>query len=110
MKARSKVWLESHGEQCFGAGKAKILRTIDRTGSISAAARTLNMSYRHVWSSLQAAEKRIGKPLLVRRKGGRQRGGTTLTPYARNLLRQFDRLDNDIRKTTDKRFRDIFKP
>ena len=86
MKPKSKVWVEEGSEQVFGRGRAEILKAIALTGSLNAAAAELNMSYRHLWSLVQITEKRLGKALLVRRRGGKQRGGTTLTPLAEAVL------------------------
>ena len=66
------------------------------------------MSYRHAWSSLRAAEERIGRPLLVRQRGGKNGGGASLTPYARALMQEFMNLDHDVREFVDKRYRQIF--
>lgn len=109
MKVRSKIWLEADGRLCFGTGKAKILRAVEETGSLSQAARRLDMSYRRAWSSVRAVEERLGRPLLVRRRGGREKGGACLTQYAQDLLAWFEDLDKDVRGFADRRFRDTFE-
>ena len=101
MGVRVKVWLEGDGRPSFGAGKARILQAVERTGSLSRAARELGMSYRHAWSAVRAAEQRLGKPLLVRRRGGRERGGATLTPFAREMVETFLELEARVREYTD---------
>jgi len=108
MRVRSKVWLEKDGKLSFGAGKAAILEAVERTGSLSAAARELNMSYRHAWSAIRAAETRLGRRLLVVRRGGARRGGAALTPYAKELVREFGRMEEQVKAFADGRFRRIF--
>jgi len=105
MKVRSKVWFEVGGKLVFGVGRARILRAVEKTGSLNKAARELGMSYRHTWSSIRAAEERLGKSLLISRRGGRERGGTTLTPYARKLLKKFDSLDAAVSSCADRKFK-----
>jgi molybdate transport system regulatory protein len=108
MRVRSKVWLEKDGRLCFGAGKAGILRAVEETGSLSEAARKLEMSYRHAWTSIRAAEERLGRPLLVRRRGGKEKGGASLTGYAKELLRRFEKVDRDVRAFAARRYRETF--
>jgi len=109
MKVKSKVWLDKNGGLAFGAGKSKILKAVERTGSLNAAARKLNMSYRHAWSYIRSAEKRLGRPLLTRAKGGKGGGGAVLTEFARELIKKFDSLDAEVERFVNRRFREIFK-
>jgi molybdate transport repressor ModE-like protein len=46
-----------------------LLQAVATGGSISAAARTLNLSYRHVWGELKRWEDELGNELLVWDKG-----------------------------------------
>jgi len=108
MRVRSKVWLEKEGELVFGSGKSLILKAIQETGSINKAAKKMNMSYRHAWSYIISAERRIDKPLLIRIKGGRSGGGAILTDYARGLLKKFIRLEQEVEQFTNKRYKEIF--
>ncbi len=108
MQVKSKVWLEENGELMFGSGKAIILKHIRETGSIAKAAKKLRMSYRHAWSYIKSAEKRLKKPLIVCRKGGKGGGGAELTNYASTLLKKFARLEREEKLFTDRRYREIF--
>jgi len=108
MKVKSKVWLEKNGKLIFGSGKSLILTAILETGSINKAAKRMNMSYRHAWGYVVSAEKRIGKPLLVKIKGGKNGGGAILTDYAKELLRKFEKLEQKVNAYTDKCYKNIF--
>ncbi len=109
MKVKSKVWLEKDGELVFGSGKSLILKAIQQAGSINKAAKKMSMSYRHAWSYIVSAEKRIGKPLLTKAKGGRNGGGAVLTEYAEGLLKKFEKLEKEVNIFTDSRFKKIFR-
>ena len=104
MRLKCKVWLEKDGKLCFGAGRARILKAVDQTGSLNAAARELGLSYRHAWSQIHTAEQRLGEPLLLRTRGGNRRGGAELTDYAREVMRRFESLEREVRDFTDRRF------
>jgi len=106
---KSKIWIEdSDGQVVFGAGRLYILDAVSRRGSIHAAAQELRMSYRAVWGKLRATEKILGQPLLTRKTGGIQGGGSELTPFARELIERFERLQSVINGSADELFRDLF--
>ncbi|MHB1372974.1 MAG: substrate-binding domain-containing protein [Thauera sp.] len=46
-----------------------LLQAVNSEGSISAAARTLDLSYRHVWGELKRWEGELGQPLILWEKG-----------------------------------------
>jgi len=108
LQARSKVWLEVDGQPLLGDGRERLLRLIHETGSISAAARAQGVSYRKAWTQLQCMEDLLARPLLVRQKGGAQKGKTSLTPEALELLRQFGELKEGVREFVDGRYREVF--
>jgi putative molybdopterin biosynthesis protein len=47
----------------------ELLEAVNRSGSISAAAREMSLSYRHVWGELKRWERELGRPLLVWTRG-----------------------------------------
>ena len=108
VQARSKVWLEVDGQPLLGDGRQHLLRLVHETGSISAAARAMGVSYRKAWTQLQCMEDLLTWPLLVRQKGGAQKGKTSLTPAALELLQQFDDLKQGVREFVDARYREVF--
>ena len=56
------------------------LKAVDRTGSLSAAARELEVTFRTAWGWAEAANRAWGSPLIARTKGGKGGGGASLTP------------------------------
>lgn len=70
----------------FGPGKAALLCAIAETGSISAAARALDMSYARAWSLTEDMNTCFGKPLLDTFFGGNRRGGARLTEAGTTVL------------------------
>lgn len=59
-----------------------LLQAVRQHGSISGAARQLDLSYRHVWGQLKDWETQVGQPLIVWDRGQAAR----LTPFADKLL------------------------
>ena len=63
LRIRSKIWLEVDGKPFLGDGRHRLLWAVQRNGSINAAARELEMSYRKVWSQLLIDGGDIAVPL-----------------------------------------------
>jgi molybdate transport system regulatory protein len=103
-QVRSKIWLEIDGEPVFGHGREKLLRLIQSTGSINAAAKEMGIPYRKAWTYLDTMEKRLGFPLVSRLKGGAGGGESTLTPQAVALLGKFDLLQKGFNETVNRKF------
>ena len=102
---RSKVWLVDKQERIiFGIGRMRILRAIDKCGSLNAAAKELKMSYRAVWGKIKVTEEALGRPLLVKNQGGAAGGGSTLTPYAYTLMKRYLELSKIIDTQADELF------
>ena len=73
----------------LGPGKAALIEAVGRTGSISAAAREMGMSYRRAWSLIDAANRCFKKPLVETATGGRGGGGAAVTEVGYEVLRRY---------------------
>jgi len=107
LQVRSKIWLEIDGEPVFGQGRDKLLRLIQATGSINAAAKEMGVPYRKAWTYLDAMEKRLGFPLVHRQKGGSGGGTSSLTPQAETLLQKFDLLQEGFNELVNGKFAEL---
>ena len=100
---RSKIWIEDEeGKVALGLGRFKMLEAVDRLGSMNLAAAELSMSYRSVWCRIRESEERIGRKLLIS-KGK----GSTLTPFARELMKKFTDLNAALKEDADEMFGDL---
>jgi len=79
----------------IGHGKIKLLETIDGHGSISAAARALEMSYRRAWLLVDATNKTFEEPVVAAKLGGKGGGTARLTPFGRALVETYRALERD---------------
>jgi len=73
----------------IGPGKADLLAAIVRTGSISAAAREMGMSYRRAWLLVEAMNAAFRQPLVETLTGGEGGGGARITPLGEEVLRRY---------------------
>ena len=73
----------------IGPGKIALLELIASHGSISAAARAMDMSYKRAWDLVEEINAIFGKPMVASRAGGRKGGGAELTPAGLALVTRF---------------------
>ena len=80
----------------FGPGKAALLESIRDTGSISAAARGMGMSYKRAWLLLDSINQAFEAPAVEAATGGHGGGGARLTPFGRDLLDRYRRMEAGV--------------
>jgi len=105
---RTKLWLEIEGKPFFGEGRVRLLKGIDKYGSINQAAKAVNIPYRRAWSYLHAMEKRLGIKMLNTRIGGINGGGTELSKEAREFLQRFEEISSNLEEFVTKEFSGFF--
>lgn len=108
VEIRSKLWIEVNGEPIFGKGRSCLLNAIDRHGSINRAAKEVNISYRKAWSYIDTMENRLGVKLVERKTGGKNGGGAILTDRARQLIQNYEKMEQEVTAMANIRFSGIF--
>ncbi len=81
--------------------RIRLLEAIDAHGSISQAARMIPMSYKAAWDAVDLMNNLGDDPLVMRAAGGRQGGGTVLTPYGRQVIALFRALESRYQASLD---------
>lgn len=103
MRARFRLWLEDEeGCQLFGEGLQRLLKEIERTGSLRGGAESMGMSYRHAWGKIRKAEERLGYGIVHRHPGGSGGGNSGITDGGKQLLAAFDLLQEDVQESLEK--------
>ena len=77
----------------MGPGKADLLQAIGETGSISAAARRMKMSYRRAWLLVDTMNQCFDGPLVETATGGNHGGGARITELGQEVLRRYREMD-----------------
>ena len=86
-----RIDLEAGGR--IGPGKIALLEKIGETGSISAAARAMGMSYKRGWDLVDETSRLVGEPVAQTRAGGVKGGGAELTDAGRDLVRCYREIE-----------------
>jgi molybdate transport system regulatory protein len=86
---RLQLRLRFSGDHSLGPGKVQLLEAVQTCGSISAAARSMEMAYRHAWVLIDDLNQLFGAPVIATATGGRAGGGARLTPLGEEVVRRF---------------------
>ncbi len=96
------IWIKKDGKNFIGKGRVELLEKIGKTGSIAKAARDMGMSYKAAWDAVDIMNKLSSKPLVIKKSGGKDGGGTTLTDSGRDTINKFKSIEAKNRKFLDK--------
>jgi len=89
MELTSKLTLEMLGEPFLLEKRIELLHAIKKHGSISKAAKAVPMSYKSAWEAVDTMNSLSHEPIVSRETGGKDGGGTTITPYGLKLLETY---------------------
>jgi molybdate transport system regulatory protein len=77
----------------MGPGKAQLVALIAETGSISAAARRMGMSYRRAWQLVEAVNGSFNQPVVLTAVGGKRGGGAIVTDFGKRLIERYHAME-----------------
>lgn len=96
-----KIQLFCGDELAFGPGRADVLEAIEREGSISAAGRSMGMSYRRTWLLVDSMNRCFQDRLVETASGGRHGGGAVLTEAGRVVLADYRALEAQMETASE---------
>lgn len=76
---KGRIWIEGKDGTFLGFGRVALLEKIKEYGSISEAAKSMSMSYRHAWELIDSINRQAKSPLVETSTGGKGGGGAILT-------------------------------
>jgi len=89
------------GASSLGPGKVALLEEIGRNGSISAAARAMEMSYRRAWLLVESMNNSFTQSLVTTATGGKRGGGAELTEFGREVLRRYRDMEHKAHRAIE---------
>ena len=99
--SRLRLRIDFDGDRALGPGKIRLLELVAETGSISAAGRAMDMSYRRAWVLVSALNRTFRLPVVETRGGGAGGGGASLTPFGTELVDRFRAMEAAARQALE---------
>jgi molybdate transport system regulatory protein len=94
-------------DRALGPGKVKLLETIGKTGSITQAGRALGMSYRRAWLLVDDLNHSFREAVVIKKPGGVQGGGATLTKFGRELIAKYRAIETKATAMATRQFEEL---
>ena len=109
MKAVTKiVFLNENDEKFFGEGPLRLLQAIEKTGSLRGASTSMGMAYTKALKLVENAENALGFKLLQRVTGGKDGGGSHLTPEGKEWITKYEKYCEACKRANAKLYMEFF--
>ena len=95
---RGHIWIDGCEGTFLGYGRVVLLERIREFGSITKAARSMELSYRRAWILIDSMNRQAPKPFVVTAAGGKGGGGTLVTEEGEKAIRRFWKFHADFQK------------
>lgn len=92
LQLKGRLWIENEGRTYLSWGRIVLLERIGEFGSVSAAAKSMQMSFSHAWHLVEDMNAMAPKPLVEKQVGGRRGGGAWLTEAGKQAIHDFFQL------------------
>ncbi|MDY0390993.1 MAG: LysR family transcriptional regulator [Desulfobulbus oligotrophicus] len=89
LQVKGRLWIEIEGHTYLSWGRIVLLERIDEYGSVSGAAKSMQMSFSHAWRLVEDMNTLAPKPLVEKQAGGRRGGGAWLTDAGKQAVHDF---------------------
>ena len=108
------VRIDLAGDARIGPGKIQLLENIEACGSISAAGRAMDMSYKRAWDLVDEINRICRQAAVKRQTGGKNGGGAMLTPFGVSLVARYRKIEREATNAAHKELEalrsDIVRP
>jgi molybdate transport system regulatory protein len=112
MKPEVRFHIREDGHEtdlAIGPGKVALLEAIEQTGSITASAKKLGMSYRRAWLLVDETNRCLVRPAVQTASGGQRGGGTSLTPAGAELVHRYRALEHQTGVAVTRKLKSLLR-
>ena len=95
--ARITFRIDFASEKALGPGKVRLLELVAECGSITAAGKAMDMSYRRAWLLIDDLNHLFKEPLVITRQGGKGGGQTELTATGKAVIEHYRAMEQDAK-------------
>ncbi|MHB8845925.1 MAG: winged helix-turn-helix domain-containing protein [Nitrospirota bacterium] len=93
---RGRIWIDGPEGTFVGYGRVVLLERIMEHGSITNAAKSMKMSYRHAWDLVDSMNRQTKTPFVTLATGGKGGGGARVTDAGRRAITVFWQFHKDL--------------
>ncbi len=101
------IHVKTDGNLLVTPERIKLLKLIQKNGSLNTAAKELGISYNKAWKLIDAMYAASGKDIVEKLRGGKGGGGATLTKYGMLIIKEYDAMQSMVARFTEQFNREI---
>lgn len=95
---KSRIWICTDEGTFLGEGRISLLKLIEQEGSISKAAKAMNMSYKKAWELVNSMNEQAESPLVICATGGQHGGGSKLSEAGFHAINLFESINAESKE------------
>ena len=95
------IWFQTASGLRIGEGRAKLLEEIENSGSISEAARKLEIPYRRAWGMIKDMNTNAKESLVIKEVGGKDGGRSILTEEGKRIVALFKKINKCFKEFSE---------
>ena len=99
---KGRVWVDGPDGTFIGYGRVVLMERIKEFGSITRAAKSMSMSYRHAWELVDSMNRQSPEPFIITSTGGKKGGGTVVTKHGEQAIKQFWKTQEKLKRFLEK--------
>ena len=99
---KGRMWVDGPEGTFLGYGRIVLMERIKEHGSITKAAKSMSMSYRHAWELIDSMNRQAPEPFVVTTTGGKKGGGTVVTKEGEKVIRKFWKTQDALKRFLEK--------
>ena len=98
IEVEAQIYIKRDGIVFLNPQKVALLDEIVRSRSLSAAAKSLKISYQHAWTMIKEMNRTAPELLVVKQRGGVNGGGAEISEYGKNIMKEYQMINDILRK------------
>ncbi len=99
---KGRIWVDGPDGTFIGYGRVVLMERIKEFGSITRAAKSMSMSYRHAWELVDSMNRQSPEPFIITSTGGKKGGGTVVTKHGEQAIKQFWKTQEKLKRFLEK--------
>jgi len=98
IEVEAQISIKRDGITFLNPVKIALLKEIVQSGSLSAAAKKLTISYQHAWTMIDEMNRTAPEPLVIKQRGGTNGGGAEISEYGKRIMKDYQQINETVKK------------
>jgi molybdate transport system regulatory protein len=99
IEVEAQIAIKRNGVAFLNPTKVALLKEIVLSGSLSAAAKKVGISYQHAWTMISEMNRNAPEPLVIKQRGGKNGGGAEMSEYGLRIMSEYQLINETVVRT-----------